>query len=319
VKTDPKWGHCRILTAAMTEPEDASVAARQAATVLRQRAEALLVPLLDRMAGRLDARTQKEAQRVVGLLVDWVIARQEGPPAPPSLADRTAAYLRFRQRQGLDFDGVFEDLRTLRRSAWLALTAELRAGALDAGQVGLALNEAIDELLHDLVRALHIQETLSLREAATTDSLTGLFNHRQFFLRLQDELKRASRARYPVALLLLDIDAFKRFNDEQGHPAGDEVLEQMAEVLVTQRRSTDTCARYGGEEFAMILPATPKQVVAGVAGNLAQRFQLGTGLTFSGGIAAYPDDGDTPDALVKAADRALYRAKDEGRNRVLPA
>jgi diguanylate cyclase (GGDEF)-like protein len=303
----------------MTQPEESAVAVRRTGALLRQREEALLVPLLDLMAGRLDERLQPEARRVVGLLVDWVIARQEGAPSPPLLSDRTAAYLRFRRRQGLDFDGVFEDVRTLRRSAWHALAPELRAGGLDAGQIGLALNEAIDELLHDLVGALHIQETLSLREAATTDSLTGLFNHRQFFLRLQDELKRASRARYPVALLLLDIDAFKRFNDEQGHPAGDEVLHQMAEVLMTQRRSTDTCARYGGEEFAMILPATPKQMVAGVAGTLAQRFQLGTGLTFSGGIAAYPDDGDTSDALVKAADRALYRAKDEGRNRILPA
>jgi diguanylate cyclase (GGDEF)-like protein len=256
---------------------------------------------------------------VAGLLVDWVITRQEGSLSPPPLSDRTAAYLLFRRRQGLDFDGIFEDVRILRRSAWQALAAELRAGALDAGQVGLDLNEAIDELLRDLVGALHIQETLGLREAATTDSLTGLVNHRQFFLRLQDELKRASRGQYPVALLLLDIDVFKRFNDEQGHPAGDGVLQQMAEVLMTQRRSTDTCARYGGEEFAMILPATPKQMVAGVAGTLAQRFQLGTGLTFSGGIAAYPDDGDTSDALVKAADRALYRAKDEGRNRIVPA
>lgn len=303
----------------MTQLEESTLATRRAGTLLRQRAEALLVPWLDRLAGRLDARTQAEARRVVGLLVDWVVARQEGSPSAPPLSDRTAAYLLFRRRQGLDFDGIFEDVRALRRSAWHTLSDELRAGALDASQVGLALNEAIDELLHSVVEALHIQETLSLREAATTDSLTGLFNHRQFFLRLQDELKRASRARYPVALLLLDIDAFKRFNDEQGHPAGDDVLQQMAEALMTQRRSSDTCARYGGEEFAMILPATPKPVVAGVAMNLAQRFQLGTGLTFSGGIAAYPEDGDTPDALVKAADRALYRAKDEGRNRILLA
>lgn len=152
-----------------------------------------------------------------------------------------------------------------------------------------------------------------------TDSLTGLANHRQFFRRLEEEIRRAGRIGYPVSILLLDVDHFKRFNDERGHPAGDQVLRQLAEILMTQRRATDTCARYGGEEFAMIFPGTRPADVEAVAQNLAHRVRLGTGLSFSAGIAAFPGHGTTPRDLVEAADGALYRAKEEGRNRIIRA
>src|SRR5207245_826096 len=179
---------------------------------------------------------------------------------PPSAQPRLEAELAARgvaaYRVG-DLPTMFDDVRALRDTAWTALTPGFRAGALDAVTAGAWLNAAFDDLLAAVILVVYAQETLSLREAAATDSLTGLTNHRAFFGRLEEELRRAARIGYPVSLLLLDLDNFKQYNDEHGHPAGDQVLRQVAEVLMTQRRVTDTCARYGGEEFAMIFPGTP--------------------------------------------------------------
>src|SRR5207245_9156526 len=103
------------------------------------------------------------------------------------------------------------------------------------------------------ILVVYAQETLSLREAAATDSLTGLTNHRAFFGRLEEELRRAARIGYPVSLLLLDLDNFKQYNDEHGHPAGDQVLRPAAEGLMTQRdrKSTRLNSSHGSISYAV--------------------------------------------------------------------
>ncbi len=300
----------------VTEPADLRSATSAA---LARCAPALIEPWLQRVARRPDSRTYQEARATLQGLLDWVVGRVAGagPALPPP--ERLAAFVQIRGRQGVDLPTMFDDVRALRDAAWTALTPRFREGALDAVTAGPWLNAAFDDLLAAVVLIVHAQETMSLREAAATDSLTGLTNHRAFFRRLEEELRRAARIGYPVSLLLLDLDSFKRYNDEYGHPAGDQVLRQVAEILMTQRRVTDTCARYGGEEFAMIFPGTRPADVEAIAQNLAHRLRLGTGLGFSAGIATFPEHGTSPRDLVEAADTALYRAKEEGRDRVLLA
>jgi diguanylate cyclase (GGDEF)-like protein len=286
------------------------------AAALAASAAAIIEPWLERVGRRRDSRTYQEVQTTVRGLLDWLIAGVAGvgPALPPP--ERVASFVQIRRRQGADLPAIFDDVRALRGAAWVALTPAFRDGSLDAVAVAPWLNAGFDDLLAAVVQVVYRQETLSLKEAAVTDSLTGLANHRQFFRRLEEELRRASRIGYPVSILLLDLDYFKRYNDEYGHPAGDRVLRQVAEVLITQRRATDTCARYGGEEFAMIFPGTRPGDVEAIAQNLAHRVRLGTGLSFSGGIAAFPAQATVPSDLVEAADGALYRAKEGGRNRI---
>lgn len=166
-----------------------------------------------------------------------------------------------------------------------------------------------------------------LYEMAMVDGLTGLFVRRYFDARLEQELERARRAGAPFAVAMLDVDDFKRLNDEHGHLVGDRVLRTIATVVREQLRGVDTAARYGGEEVALILPGIelPAALVHAerVRGAIAeQRVTLDDGgpalsITASVGIAAYPDSGaDSGEELVRRADRALYRAKRAGKNRV---
>lgn len=160
-----------------------------------------------------------------------------------------------------------------------------------------------------------------LDRAARTDALTGLANRREFQERFDYELARASRTGSKLGLIVFDIDHFKRLNDAHGHEAGDRVLASFGEMLRRQTREVDTPARIGGEEFVVLLPDTG---VAGV-GIVAERVRTGVeqsfdsygGLTVSAGIAISPDSGVSDDCLLRAADRALYLAKDAGRNRTV--
>jgi diguanylate cyclase (GGDEF)-like protein len=163
-----------------------------------------------------------------------------------------------------------------------------------------------------------------LAQLAVTDGLTGLYNHRHFHERLALEVERSGRNGLPLALFMIDVDHFKRYNDDHGHPAGDEVLRQVARLLSDGRRVNDFCARYGGEEFAVVLVDTPKLTAFQVADKLRQRiteheFDGGGRLTVSVGVAAFPDDASDAEALVRGADAALYRAKAAGRDRVVLA
>jgi diguanylate cyclase (GGDEF)-like protein len=120
---------------------------------------------------------------------------------------------------------------------------------------------------------------------------------------------------------MADVDHFKQFNDTFGHPAGDEVLKTVARILQTSAREMDCVARYGGEEFCLMLPETPATGAAILAERICERVAAaefpGRKITLSIGVASLPDNGDTPDAVIAAADEALYQAKREGRNCVV--
>ncbi|HTH60303.1 MAG TPA: sensor domain-containing diguanylate cyclase [Paraburkholderia sp.] len=205
-----------------------------------------------------------------------------------------------------------------RRRAWIIGTL---IGALDVTIIALAI------LFSQQLRARREAEE-ELRELARTDGLTGLNNRRSFEEHLNEEWRRAQRNRWPLSLLLIDVDYFKGFNDLYGHSAGDEALIGVARCIgESVRRPGDTAARYGGEEFAVLLPDTNEAGALCIAGKIRAAVEglqcrhvasAHHVLTVSVGAAtAYGLAISTHRALVDAADEALYRAKHAGRNRVV--
>ncbi|HAH33068.1 MAG TPA: hypothetical protein DCL44_12215 [Elusimicrobia bacterium] len=164
-----------------------------------------------------------------------------------------------------------------------------------------------------------------VRELAIKDALTGLYTHRAFQSRIEEEILRAARARTPFSLVMADIDHFKSYNDNYGHQAGDTVLKAVAEILSSGVRDIDFVARYGGEEFAIIFTGADKRQAAEAADQLRKRLESEkfsfngkhSGVTASFGAAQFPSDGATSSQLVRAADERLYKAKEAGRNRVV--
>jgi diguanylate cyclase (GGDEF)-like protein len=168
------------------------------------------------------------------------------------------------------------------------------------------------------------QRTLEL---ASTDGLTGLFNHRQFKKMFAEELARAQRYQKPLSIILCDVDNFKMFNDSYGHPNGDVVLQEMAGLLRELLRGCDTIFRYGGEEFVILLPETSIADALRVAERLRSCVETSSpaflgeitrshGVTVSVGVAAFPDDGDSTTQLLKTVDELMYAAKRTGKNQV---
>jgi two-component system, cell cycle response regulator len=161
-----------------------------------------------------------------------------------------------------------------------------------------------------------------VQKLADTDSLTGVANRLKFDRVLSAEMKRADRSGESITLLMVDIDHFKSLNDRFGHQAGDEILRKLGSVLSDECREFDTVARYGGEEFAVILPATGASA-SETAGErfrrLIEEMDAPVPITASVGAASYPASAGDADALVRAADDALYRSKRAGRNRVTVA
>ena len=159
-----------------------------------------------------------------------------------------------------------------------------------------------------------------LGQQAMTDGLTGLSNRRAFDLRLGEEFARARRYNLPLALVLLDVDRFKQYNDTFGHPAGDAVLRALAPILTSAMRSCDVAARFGGEEFVLLLPHVEQTGVLSLAqrlGTLIRRHEWPLrAVTASFGVAVLSAQIECADDLVAAADTALYAAKKGGRDRV---
>lgn len=176
-------------------------------------------------------------------------------------------------------------------------------------------------LMRDVTEATRMRE--ELERLAVTDALTGLNNRRLFDQKINGEFSLAQRYQRPMALMLFDVDHFKRFNDTYGHDQGDRVLQAIARVM-RSLRSIDVPCRYGGEEFAVILPNTTMPCALQAAERLRAAVAAlevdGLRVTISIGVAALPEQpADSPDDLVKAADQALYAAKEGGRNRVMGA
>lgn len=224
--------------------------------------------------------------------------------------------------------------------------AALKCGAYDyifkpfeeLDQITGVVNRAMEKirLLHQNKQLVQNLERANLelelskevfRDLAIRDGLTGLFNHRHFEEILDMELSRADRYNRPLCLIMLDVDHFKIYNDTNGHPEGDVLLQSLSRILLERIRDVDTAARYGGEEFAILLPETNLEKGRVVAEDIrecveknpfrsAQCQPLGK-VTVSLGVAEFPDDGSDAKSLVKRADEALYKAKNSGRNLVI--
>jgi diguanylate cyclase (GGDEF)-like protein len=185
----------------------------------------------------------------------------------------------------------------------------------------------------DLLRSLasqiamtiaHANQVMTMKTEASTDGLTGLYNYRYFINVLQQEFKRALRYTRPLALLMIDIDYFKHYNDTNGHLAGDNTLQTVAALIKECCRDVDIVVRYGGEEFAVLLPETSAQEAKDIAERIRKNIecypfpngnlQPNGKLTISIGISGFPDDAYSYIELVEFADIALYAAKRSSRN-----
>lgn len=212
-----------------------------------------------------------------------------------------------------------------RGSAFGAITLTDRGGGRPFDQADL---EKVQGLAATAALALAYERQAKdgLEQAVTVDPLTGLLNRGGLDARLGEELERARRHREPVALVAIDVDRFKSLNDALGHPAGDAVLKGLAAIFDGSVRAGDLCARFGGDEFAIVMPRTTAAGACRSAERIRQRVQgywpdsipprpAGLRVTASFGVAVSGADA-TPSGLVERADRALYAAKANGRNRV---
>ncbi len=190
--------------------------------------------------------------------------------------------------------------------------------------------ETLGLLTNMLGVALHNSQLYEhIRALSYTDGMTGLHNYRFFRMRIKEEIARARRENSLISLLIMDVDHFKNYNDTLGHPAGDDVLRQVSDILRSSVRDNDIVARYGGEEFAVILPGADKVGSYALAERIRQKVEeadfykeeiqpLG-GVTISIGTGTFPDDALTEDDLIVNTDQALYDAKKNGRNLVMEA
>ena len=201
----------------------------------------------------------------------------------------------------------------------VAMAGRAADGKLDQDVRQLALWVA--ELLALSLANFRLRETLHVQ--STRDALTGLYNRRYMEETLEREVHRATREGGTLGVIMIDLDRFKAFNDRNGHAAGDALLRSIAENLAANIRAEDVACRYGGEEFTIILPNASKdetrrraEVLRAQAPQIPVPASARSGITLSLGVAAFPDDGGSAEALLGAADRALYRAKAEGRDRV---
>jgi diguanylate cyclase (GGDEF)-like protein len=269
-----------------------------------------------------------------------------------SLANAGAATLgRLRHSQGYDIQEVIFEHVKLRHEVWTALgEASYLDQPFSPGFISY-IDRLLDELMLTTVENFYNTSVRDLEKRAVRDHLTQLYNKDYFHQRLNEEMRRSIRYAQPLSVVMIDMDLLKAINDTYGHPAGDQAIKAIATVIQDTCRQTDVPCRYGGDEFAVILPETSRphalafaeRVVRAVQGLsivlvpvdkgheeavAAIKEQLTTGdlegkapvfaptPTISVGVASFPDDARNPEILLARADAALYRAKNEGRNRI---
>ena len=305
--------------------------AATASTPLRYALEAL--PSKVASEERTIEFTNAAGERVVGSLrnvpgLDWVVVAEIPSSEVFRQLDRlrnvtlliVAAMLAIAGGLGYAL-GLFivRPLDRLTRGA-----AKVAAGDLDVDLPVAKGGEAayLTEVFNDMVARLRTGRR-ELERLSVTDHLTGLNNRRRMMETLENEVRRSRRLKHSFAVLMADVDYFKRYNDAHGHPAGDEVLKQVAAVLRETTRDVDFVARYGGEEFFMLLPEVKARGAVDLAERIRKRlaaepFSAGV-VTLSFGVAEYPAHGDSGEKLISVADAALYEAKHEGRDQVIVA
>ncbi len=249
---------------------------------------------------------------------------------------------------GIEFCRVFKSLERFAMTPVIMMTARegtsLKVASLDLGaddylvkpvdplELGARVRSMLRlKVLQDgLVAAnAHLQDlNEKLKEISITDALTGIYNRGSFDKRLAYEFERARRYKTPLACVLIDVDHFKKVNDSYGHPVGDLLLRELAQLLSSGLRTVDVLARYGGEELAALLPQTTLEDAVLAAERLrrsVEKASFSNGevtvhCTVSIGVAGFPrPQVNTPEDLVRSTDEALYRAKQKGRNRVVSA
>jgi diguanylate cyclase (GGDEF)-like protein len=206
------------------------------------------------------------------------------------------------------------------------------AGHSEVGYLTEAFNAMVTRLRRDqqelaTINSMLTERNKTLQVLSTTDSLTGLHNHKHFMELLTGEVARAGRHHHPFAVMMIDTDYFKKYNDTFGHPAGDALLKKIGAIFKESLRSMDHASRYGGDEFILLLPEVGKERALEVAERIrglvtAETLSSGADgvvVTVSIGLAVFPEHGLTPETIIASADRALYHAKRSGRNRVVLA
>jgi len=271
-----------------------------------------LVPLLDHTRRVRDLPWLQALLAFTGLLMAvgglliWDLTQTLGkrPERAPTL-EAPAPGTASQAAAGEDVDSLLHSF-----SRMLA-PIEQQASAID--RYAVRLDTAYKELESTNAR---------LKEFSFKDEVTGLYNRRFFSIRLEEEVSRYRRFNHPVSVVLLDLDGFKSVNDDLGHPAGDETLRGMAEILLRHSRGINVICRYGGDEFAILLVETSKAGARLYADRIryvlsSYQFAHKRRVTASFGIASLPEDvAPTAEDLIQAADEALYAAKRSGKNRV---
>jgi diguanylate cyclase (GGDEF)-like protein len=262
---------------------------------------------------------------------------------------------RLRHRQAYEIQEVLYEYVKLRQRIWAILrSAGISGDSLPFEDVAY-VDRLLDELMLTTVESFYTTSLRDLEKRAIHDPLTQLYNKDYFHQRLNDELRRAVRYAEPISVAILDMDHLKTINDTFGHPAGDEAIKAISAAIKDTVRQSDVPCRYGGDEFIVILPETSKAQACAFANRVIRavrnlslvlvpghqttweggnstlqeiRESLATGKlddhsaitapapTISIGIAAFPEDARNPETLLAKADAALYRAKNEGRNRI---
>jgi diguanylate cyclase (GGDEF)-like protein len=230
-------------------------------------------------------------------------------------------------RDSVEYVGFYQETQSRMCIPLVSFGQTMGVLMLESEQTGTFLEgdieslEAVADICATAIQNSHYVERV--KQLAYLDGLTGIFNRRFFELRIVEEIDRARRFQSGMGVLMVDIDQFKRLNDEFGHLLGDEVLRQVSSMFHQQVRKIDVVCRYGGEEFAILLSQTNPQHSLAVAEKLRRLVEswqfpgVPQSVTISAGVATFPDHGTTRDELVKSADAGLYAAKQGGRNRVL--
>jgi diguanylate cyclase (GGDEF)-like protein len=254
--------------------------------------------------------------------ISWIVAETGQYLLVPDTAVEPR-YLYFKGRQ--KNDGVCLSVPMLHKGRCVGVLNFLRPhGYLFMKEEIDFLSSIANQVAVAIVNARLHQRTVEL---SITDTLTGVFNRRYFNRKSELEFDEARRYRSPVSVLMIDIDRFKLFNDLNGHTIGDDALKRVASILTANTRRVDIVSRYGGEEFCIMLPNTTKNRGFEVAEKLRKAVETeqingGDGypggiLTISVGVASFPGDGHDVSGVLDAADKALYHAKNTGRNRVV--